>query len=182
MEGDAFLIGDFARIFVVRDDGGDFGIKPADLDLIKQMQHRVIEFGDHDDDLGTAGQIIDLELHIEAVNRRVQHQFDFGLADIFRCAGGDAQKELVGLTVPELVGFNDIGPARCQGRGDGCDNARLVVTGDTQGIGMFAHWSAPFQRGVWRVRADASVREECRTDHPQCHNPRPERSVHLRRY
>ena len=43
-------VGDAAGVLVVRDDGGDLGVQPADADLVEQVQERVVELRDHGDD------------------------------------------------------------------------------------------------------------------------------------
>jgi len=44
VEGDAGIFGDLAGVFMVGNDRSDFGVEPADADLIEQMQQRVVEF------------------------------------------------------------------------------------------------------------------------------------------
>ena len=98
------------------------------------MVHCVVEFGNHDDDFGPAGGILNLQFHVEAVHGGAQHQFDLRFINIGRGANRDTQEKLVRLAVEKLVGFNDIGVARRQGRCHRCHNAGAVVTGNTQDI------------------------------------------------
>lgn len=40
----ALVFGSAARIFMVGDDGNNVGVQPADANLVKQMQHGMVEF------------------------------------------------------------------------------------------------------------------------------------------
>ena len=94
------VLGDVARILVVGDDGGDLGVEPADADLVEQVQHGVVEFGDHDHDALRARLVGKRGLHVEAFDHRAQGTLDLSFIDALGRGKGDAHEELAGLADP----------------------------------------------------------------------------------
>lgn len=68
--GDILHLGEAPGVFMIGDDGGDLSIQPADPDLVKQVEKRMVEFRDHGDDLRAARLIDQRGLHPEPVDGR----------------------------------------------------------------------------------------------------------------
>jgi hypothetical protein len=116
--GDAFHLGEAPGIFMIGDDGGDLGIQPADPDLVKQMEKRMVELRNHDDDPWTTSLVDQRGFHPEPVDGRFQGSLQIVLRRAYRAGECNPHEKAIGLPVPELAALRDVGAVRGKLRGD----------------------------------------------------------------
>lgn len=109
MIGNARPSGRLATVVVIGNHRHDLGIEPADTDLVKKMQKRMVKPGDHDDNLLRLSTVDQPPLHLKLSKDWRQTAFDQISRRLARWVKRDPHEEAVGSAVPILAAFNDVG-------------------------------------------------------------------------
>jgi|GEM_PF-4481186 len=111
-----------------------FGLEPAHADLVEQVQERVVELGDHQDDLRLAARLGDPGVHVVGGEDRGEAQAHGIGPGKARRLKSHPHEEAVGFRVTILVGFKDVPAKRRDRRGNGGDTAGLVGAGEGEHV------------------------------------------------
>ena len=139
MVGQAGGLGRSLRGLVVRYHRRDIGSQPTHADLIKQVFEHVVEARHHDQDLGPAVSVDEVELHAEAVFGRAERLPERVGGHLHRSREADAQKEPVGVAVPELRALGDVAAEVGEAAGHGRDDAGPVFAGQGENVVLVGH-------------------------------------------
>ncbi|MCY1235621.1 hypothetical protein D9M72_482440 [compost metagenome] len=153
MVGEPLGLGRASAVLVVGDNGNDLRVQPADTDLVDEMQERMIEPGDEDEDLRLHCGVRENGPHLETLDGRAQGPLDITSLNARRNLKCDAHEKAVGLCVPELVAFGDVRAERGKLGGDGRDDAGFVVAGKHKNEGLRRHDLLRLRRFRMRPRA-----------------------------